>query len=171
MSTCSIRTINSSGIPGVSRETFNLQDRTELRIDMNRLISTGNMSISNVNVYGGEVGVNWRNLLLQGGFYHIGETQSKLPDQPAPGLDFNGGYVEAGWVITGEPIRYSTGSAAWVRPKVDEPFTITENGFETGIGAWELGARWSVMNLNSNVTPGVAQSVTGGVYGGYQQIF
>ena len=27
------------------------------------------------------------------------------------------------------------------------------------------------MNLNSNVTPGVSQSVTGGVFGGYQQIF
>jgi phosphate-selective porin OprO and OprP len=163
--------INASGTAGVSRTTFNLQDRPELRIDMNRLISTGNLSISNVNVYGGEAGINWRNLLLQGGYYHIGETQSKLPGQPAPGLNFNGGYVEAGWVITGEPIRYNVGSAAFARPKVDNPFTITENGFEAGVGAWELGARWSVMNLNSNVTPGVSQSVTGGIFGGYQQIF
>ena len=38
-------------------------------------------------------------------------------------------------------------------------------------GAWQLAARWSVMNLNSNVTPGVSQSVTGGIFGGYQQIF
>src|SRR5215472_14396445 len=163
--------INASGTPGVSREVFNLQDRPELRIDMNRLISTGNLSISNVNVYGGEVGINWRNLLLQGGYYHIGETQSKVPGQPAPGLNFNGGYVEAGWVLTGEPIRYNTGAAAWARPKVDDPFTIGPNGFETGAGDWELAARWSVMNLNSNVTPGVPQSVTGGIFGGYQQIF
>src|SRR5215472_9649024 len=55
--------INANGMPGVSRTTFNLQDRPELRIDMNRLISTGNLSISDVNVYGGEAGVNWRNLL------------------------------------------------------------------------------------------------------------
>jgi phosphate-selective porin OprO and OprP len=39
------------------------------------------------------------------------------------------------------------------------------------MGVWQLGARWSVMNLNSNVVPGVSQSVTGGVFGGLQQIF
>src|SRR5262249_14593962 len=141
--------INANGTPGVSRTTFNLQDRPEDRAaDMNRLISTSNLSISNVGVYGGETGINWRNFLVQGGFYHIGETQSKLPGQPAPGLNFNGGYVEGGWVITGEPIRYNIGSAAFARPKVASPFGFTENGFETGPGAWELGARWSVMNLN-----------------------
>jgi phosphate-selective porin OprO/OprP len=164
--------INSAGIPGVSVKTLSFQDRPEDRAaDQNRLISTGNLSISNVNVYGGEVAVNWRNLLLQGGYYHIGETQSKLPGQPAPDLNFNGGYVEAGWNITGEPFRYNVGAAAFARPKVDDPFIINENGVSPGIGAWQLGARWSVMNLNSNVTPGVSQSVTGGIFGGYQQIF
>jgi phosphate-selective porin OprO/OprP len=159
--------INASGTPGVSRTTFNLQDRPELRIDMNRLISTGSLSISNVDVYGGEAGISWRNFVVQGEYYHIGETQSKLTGLRDPNLNFNGGYVEEGWVITGEPIRYSTSSAAFARPKVDSPFTIDERG----IGAWELSARYSVMNLNSNVTPGVSQSVTGGVFGGYQQIF
>src|SRR5262249_44483975 len=57
--------INASGTPGVSRTTFNLQDRPELRIDMNRLISTGNLSVSNVNVYGGGAGISWRNLLVR----------------------------------------------------------------------------------------------------------
>jgi phosphate-selective porin OprO/OprP len=159
--------INASGTPGSTRTTFTLQDRPELRIDFNRLISTGALSISNLNVYGGEVGISWRNFLVQGEYYHIGETQSKLPGLPAPNLNFNGGYVEAGWVITGEPIRYAVGSAAFARPKVDDPFTIDERG----IGAWELSARWSVANLNSNVTPGVSQTVTGGIFGGYQQVF
>ena len=164
--------INANGTAGVNRTTFNLQDRPEDRAaDFNRLISTGNLSISDVNVYGGEAAVNWRNLLLQGGYYRIGETQSKLPGQPAPGLNFNGGYVEAGWNITGEPFRYNVGAAAFARPKVADPFIIDENGFSPGVGAWQLGARWSVMNLNSNVAPGVSQSVTGGVFGGYQQIF
>ena len=63
------------------------------------------------------------------------------------------------------------GAAAFQRPKVDDPFIIDENGFSPGVGVWQLGARWSVMNLNSNVNPGQVQSVTGGVYGGYQQIF
>src|SRR5215472_2797982 len=164
--------INQAGTPNVSRTTFNLQDRPEDRAaDMNRLISTGPLSISNVGVYGGETGISWRNFLVQGGYYHIAEDQQKLVSQPAPHLNFHGGYVEGGWVLTGEPIRYNTGAAAFARPKVASPFGLTDEGFETGIGAWEIGARWSVMNLNSHVTPGVSQSVTGGVFGGLQQIF
>jgi phosphate-selective porin OprO/OprP len=160
--------INSSG-----QTPFNLQDRPEDRAaDQNRLISTGNVNVDNVGVYGGETGISWRNLLLQGGYYHIGETQAPKPaSAPNPHLDFHGGYVEGGWVLTGEPINYNAGSAAFARPKPASPFGLTEDGFETGIGAWELGARWSVMNLNSHVTPGVSQSVTGGVFGGLQQIF
>jgi phosphate-selective porin OprO/OprP len=166
--------INATGTPGVSRTTFTLQDRPELRIDMNRLISTNSpnpLSISNLNVYGGEAAIGWRNFLVQGEYYQIGETQSKLPGVPAPGLSFNGGYVEVGWNITGEPFRYSVGSAAFVRPKVDDPFRIDENGVSPGIGAWQLAARYSLTNLNSNVTPGISQSITGGVFGGFQKIF
>jgi phosphate-selective porin OprO/OprP len=164
--------INASGTPEVSRTTLSFGDRPEDRAaDQNKLINTSNLSSSSANVIGGEAAINWRNLLLQGGYYQINDIQSKLPGVPAPGLSFNGGYVEAGWNITGEPFRYNVGSAAFARPKVDDPFIINENGFSPGIGAWQLGARWSVMNLNSNVTPGVSQSVTGGIFGGYQQIF
>jgi len=164
--------INASGTPGVSRTTLNFQDRPEDRAaDQNRLISTGNLSSRNASVYGGEAAINWRNLLVQGGYYRIGDTQSKLPNQPAPGLSFNGGYVEAGWNITGEPFRYNVGSAAFARPKVDDPFIINENSVSPGIGVWQLAARYSLMDLNSNVTPGIAQSVTGGIYGGFQRIF
>ena len=149
-----------------------LGDRPEDRAaDQNKLINTGNLNIQNVAVYGGETGINWRNLLLQGGFYHIGEDQQPNGTQPTPHLNFHGGYVEGGWVLTGEPIRYSTGSAAFARPKVANPFEITEDGIAWGPGAWELGARWSVMNLNSNVTPGVPQSHTGGIFGGLSHIF
>ena len=156
---------------GLNRRTLIFQDRPEDRAaDQNRLISTGNLSSSNANVYGGEAAINWRNLLVQGGYYQIGDTQSKLPGQPAPSLSFNGGYVEAGWNITGEPFRYNVGAAAFARPKVDDPFIINENGISPGIGVWQLAARYSAMNLNSNVSPGLSQTVTGGIYGGYQQI-
>jgi len=160
--------INDSGTAGVSRTTLIFQDRPEDRAaDMNKLISTGNLSSANANVYGGEAAINWRNILVQGEYYRINDTQSKLPGLPAPTLGFDGGYVEAGWNITGQPFRYSVGSAAFARPKVDDPFTIGM----LGLGVWQLGARYSITNLNSNVTQGVAQSVTGGVYGGLQKIF
>ena len=163
--------INASGIPGVSRETLSFGDRPEDRAaDQNKLINTGNLSSSNASVIGGEAAGNWRNLLLQGGYYQIYDTQSKLPGVPAPGLGFNGGYVEAGWNITGEPFRYNVGSAAFARPKVDDPFIINENGFSPGTGVWQFGVRYSAMNLNSGVTPGKSQTKTGGILGGYQQI-
>ena len=133
---------------------------------MNRLITTGALSTANADVYGGEVGINWRNFLVQGEYYHIDLAQSKLPRLPAPDLGFSGGYVEAGWVFTGEPIRYLSGQAAFARPKVDRPFDIDGSG----IGAWELAARYSIADLNSNVIPGVSQTVTGGIYGGSQRI-
>ena len=39
-----------------------------------------------------------------------------------------------------------------------------------GWGAWEAAARYSVADLNDKVTRGRAQSLTGGVYGGRQEV-
>jgi phosphate-selective porin OprO/OprP len=158
---------NASGTPGVSVETLSFQDRPEDRAaDFNRLISTGNLAAKSANVFGGGLGANWRNFLIQGEYYAINVSQAKNPPARQPPLGFNGGYVEGGWVITGEPIRYGEGDAAFARPKVADPWTLDG----PGIGAWELGLRYSVMNLNSNVNPGVSQTVTGGVFGGLQKI-
>jgi phosphate-selective porin OprO/OprP len=156
----------ANGTPGVSRTTLTLADEPELEIDFNPLVSTGPLSARSANAYGGAFGASWRNFLLAGEFYQIGVDQSKLPGLPSPRLGFNGGYVDAGWVITGEPIPYDITRAAWSRPKVDHPFSLADGG----IGAWGLAARYSTVDLDSNVVRGVPQSVTGGVYGGRQQV-
>ncbi len=158
--------INASGTPGVSRTTFDFGDQPELRIDFNKLVDTGSLSARDASAYGGELGLSWRNFLVQGEYYQIGVTQSKLPDMPAPRLGFNGGYVEGSWVFTGEPHPYDAKKASWARPEVDHPFSLADGG----VGAWELAARYSTVSLNSNVVPGVSQSVTGGIFGGQQQI-
>jgi phosphate-selective porin OprO/OprP len=158
--------VNASGTPGVSRTTLTLADFPEQRIDFNPLVSTGPLSSRSANVYGGALGASWRNFLVQGEYYQIGLNQSKLPGVPSPRLGFNGGYVEGGWVMTGEPIPYAITRAAWSRPKVERPFSLADGG----IGAWELAARYSTVDLNSNVVPGVSQSATGGIFGGQQQI-
>src|SRR6266446_3814590 len=157
--------VNANGTPGVSRTTITLGDFPELRIDFNQLVSTGALSTRSANVYGGALGASWRKFQLQGEYYQISLNQSKLP-VPSPRLGFNGGYVQGGWIITGEPIPYDVERAAWARPKVDHPFSLADGG----IGAWELAARYSTVSLNSNVVPAVPQSLTGGVYGGQQQI-
>lgn len=68
--------------------------------------------------------------------------------------------------MTGEAHPCDIERACWGRPKPDHPFSFAEGG----IGAWEIAARYSTVSLNSNVTPGTPQSVTGGIYGGQQQI-
>jgi phosphate-selective porin OprO/OprP len=158
--------LNTSGVPGVSQQTISLADEPELRIAFDQLVDTGPISASSANVYGGGVGANWRNFLMQGEFYQIDVNQSKLPHVPAPMLGFNGGYVEGSVVLTGEAHPYDIDRAAWGRPHPDYPFSLAEGG----IGALEIAARYSTVDLNSNVVPGVPQSVTGGIYGGKQQI-
>jgi phosphate-selective porin OprO/OprP len=156
----------ASGTPGVSRTTMTFADEPELEIDFNPLVSTGPLSAKSANAYGGALGASWRNFLVAGEYYQVGVNQSNLPGVPSPTLGFSGGYVDGGWVITGETIPYDITRAAWARPKPDHPFSLNDGG----IGAWELAARYSAVDLNSNVVPGVPQSVTGGVYGGRQQI-
>jgi phosphate-selective porin OprO/OprP len=69
-------------------------------------------------------------------------------------------------VLTGEAHPYNIERAAWGRPRPDHPFSLAEGG----IGAWEIAARYSTVDLNSNVVPGVSQNVIGGIYGGKQQV-
>jgi phosphate-selective porin OprO/OprP len=124
--------VNANGAPGLSRTTLVIADQPELRIDFNKLVDTGQLSAGSAYVYGGALGASWRNFLLEGEFYQIGLNQSKLPGTRAPGLGFNGGYVEGSWVLTGEPIPYDVERAAWTRPKVDNPFSSGVGGSARG---------------------------------------
>jgi phosphate-selective porin OprO/OprP len=69
--------------------------------------------------------------------------------------------------LTGESRAYNPSTGAFGSPKPSAPFTL--NG--SGIGAWELAARYSDLDLNYN--QGVVGSATpaGGVRGGDQKIF
>jgi phosphate-selective porin OprO/OprP len=158
---------NASGIPGESRTTLQLRDRPELRIDQNRLIDTGALSASGADTYGIELAANWRNFLVQGEYMRIDVDQTKQPGALAPGLTFDGGYVEGSWVISGERRPYLPARSAFGSPTPAHPFALDGSGF----GAFELAARYSYANLDDHVTRGVPQAATGGVFGGEQQIY
>ena len=151
-----------------SGQTLNLQDRPELRIDQNRLISTGALNANSAGEYGPEFGVRWRNLLLQGEYIRLNVDRFGLAGAAnPPGLNFSGGYVEGSWVITGEPRRYVAASGAFGGPHPERPFSLKTGG----TGAFELVGRYSHADLNDRVTRGVAQAVTGGVFGGQQDVY
>jgi phosphate-selective porin OprO and OprP len=156
-----------SGVPGVSQSVLQLRDQPELRVDPSRLIDTGQISASGAQTVGPELAFGYRNFLVEGEFQQIYIDQSKLEGQLSPTLGFNGGYAELAYVLTGEPIPYNASRAAFSSPIPDRPFSL-ENG---GWGAWEVAARFSTVDLNSHVIPGIAQTSTGGVYGGEQTIY
>jgi phosphate-selective porin OprO/OprP len=140
--------------PGDTAENIQLRDRPELRIDMNRLIDTGPISTDHADTWGFELGGNWRNFLLQGEYIRIDVDRNQ-----GKTLHFDGGYVEASWVITGENRRYDTNAAAWARPVPEQPFNPASG--EGGWGAWELAARYSTVDLNSDDVNGGSQQVYG----------
>lgn len=152
-----------------SGQTLTLNDRPgELRIDNSaRLINTGALNADTAYVWSPEFALRWRNFFLQGEYTRIGVDQAEARGQLRPGLEFDGGYVEASWVLTGETRRYNPTNAAFIRPNPAHPFSLKDGTW----GAWELSARYSVADLNSNVTRGRSQASTGGVFGGRQELY
>jgi phosphate-selective porin OprO/OprP len=74
----------------------------------------------------------------------------------ASDLEFNGWYVQAGYFFTGESRHYKKGAFGGVKPK--------SNVGEGGIGAWELGLRYSTLDLiDADIDGGEADSVTLGL--------
>lgn len=149
-------------------QTLTVQDRPELRIDQNRLVSTGALNARSAYTYGPEFALRWRNFMLQGEYIRIGVDRT---DGGAavrtPGLEFSGGYAEASWVITGEPRRYVTSEGAFGSPRPARPFSLRTGGY----GAFEAVARYSHIDLNDRVARGRPAASTGGVYGGVQDVY
>jgi phosphate-selective porin OprO/OprP len=145
-----------------------LSDRPELRVDPTIFLNTGPIPSKEANIYGAEVAGGYDSLFFQGEYYHFAVDQAgSAPGALLPGLDFDGGYLQASWTMTGESRKYipTTGAYSAITPA--RPFSLGGGGW----GALELAARYSYIDLNSKITPGVAQALTGGVFGGTQTIY
>jgi len=71
-------------------------------------------------------------------------------------LDFHGWYVQAAYFLTGESRKYKKGAFGSITPKS----VVGRNGF----GAWQLAARYSLIDLNDNdIDGGEAENVTIGL--------
>jgi phosphate-selective porin OprO/OprP len=152
----------AAGPVGPSAITF--QEGPENTVDGTRLISSGGINARNATVWGAEAAANWKNFYTQAGYfgYGIGRRASALPDP-----SFDGWYAQGTWVLTGERRAYNATTATFGSPRAAKPFNL-----KTGdLGAWELTARYSVVDLNFN--PGVAGSnviaAAGGIRGGRQE--
>ena len=120
-----------------------LQDRPELRVDGTQLVSSGAIDASSANHWGLEFGAQKQGLSLQGEYFDY-SIKRRVPAVGVSDPHFTGYYVQAGWVLTGEARKYNPATAAFDAPSVAKPFDPANNQW----GAWELAARYSVLDLN-----------------------
>lgn len=149
--------------PGTGGATnIRLRERPELRVDGTRLVDTGNLSADSVLAYGVEIGAQWRGFLATGEWVRIDvDRPGALPDP-----DFGGFYVQTSYVLTGEQRRWNaaTGGFGGVRPA--NPLNPSEGHW----GAFEVAARYSLLDLNFNEGGFGLATPAGGVRGGEQEI-
>jgi phosphate-selective porin OprO/OprP len=145
------------------RHPLRFRDRPEIRVDSVRLIDTGNIDADNASVIGVEFGGNFRNWYLQGEHFWF-DVERTLPTT-LPDPDFSGYYLQGSWILSGESRRYNATTGSFQNPRPMVPFSSTG-----GLGAWELAARYSRMDLDFlEGLEGIAASNTS-VRGGDQSV-
>jgi phosphate-selective porin OprO and OprP len=141
-------------------QTLTFADRPELRIDPTQLISTGAIAnVSGAQAYGVEAAGTYGPLFLQGEYYWFNverNASTGLPPFGAPNLKFEGGYAQAGFVLTGETHKYNPAAASYLGVVPDHPFSLVDGGW----GAWEIAGRVSTIDLNNQL--GTATGIAGG---------
>jgi len=110
-------------------------------------INTGFIDADRYQLIGAEMA------LVYGSFYMQSEIMYVPVDQiNGPNLAFQGYYVYASYYLTGENRRYQTDVGLFDRtiPNTNVYGGLVPGDKPKGIGAWEVAARWSQANLNSN---------------------
>jgi phosphate-selective porin OprO/OprP len=156
----------------LSANSVTLSDRPELRVDSTSFLSTGALgSIANGvsrSVSGGYImdlalAGTYGPFFAQGEYLHYNIDRYNLAT-----AEFDGGYGEVSYSITGETRKYNKGSAAYGGITPAHAFSPKDGYW----GAWEVAARYSYIDLTSNFTPGLATSAQpSAVNGGKQEIF
>ena len=149
-----------------SFRAITFSDRPELRIDTTQILSTGTIGsvanpVTGAHVLGAELAGGYGSAFAQAEYFHYNVARAGLHD-----LDFDGGYVEGSYTITGEHRKYIPGAGAYSGISPARPFSITNGGW----GAWELAARYSIVDLNDLFIPGQTTASTNGVAGGHQEV-
>jgi phosphate-selective porin OprO and OprP len=131
--------------------TITLRDAPELRIDSTAILNTGTLGSVDNPVTGGtvfnlETAAGYKNFFWQGEYFHYALDRRGLKQ-----ANFDGGYGEASWTLTGESRKYMPETGAYSAIIPQRPFSLAEGGW----GAWELAGRVSYVDLNDNFTIGL----------------
>jgi phosphate-selective porin OprO/OprP len=153
------------GAAASPRYPVQLRDRPELRLDATRLVDTGAIDVEHVTVLGAEAAFSMRNLLIESEAFRY-ELDRRTGAAALGDPEFSGWYVQGSWMLTGETRPYGAGDARFEGPKLNYNFNPQAGTW----GAWELAARYSVLDLNHREGAFGAATPVGGVRGGEQKI-
>jgi phosphate-selective porin OprO/OprP len=151
----------------ISTRAVRLQERPELRVSGVRLVDTGAIASDGLTAYGLEGGASWRNLYAAGEWYRIDVNRAAVP--PAVSAfdpSFSGWYVHGAWTITGERHGWTNANGGFVGIKPARPFDRSKGTW----GAWEIAARYSVLDLDDHAGVFGGAAPVGGIRGGEQKI-
>ena len=157
---------NAANTAHAQGHQLTLSDRPELRVDTQTFLTTTAMNVDSGNVLGLEGATTYGNFYVDGEYFHYNVNQFATTTAPAPDLGFDGGYVEASYSFGGRR-KYNPGNGAYTGVIPDHPMDSSLSS----LGALELAARYSVVDLNDGVTNGTSQTTTGGQFGGKQQTY
>lgn len=124
---------------GRSASAVRFRSGPEVSVDSTRLVDTGNIAANDYSFVGGELAGQYGPLYLESEY---GRTD--VNRVTGSNVSFDGGYVGASWVITGENREYKDGAFARIKPK--ESFSPSKGGW----GAWEIATRYSTLDLNDD---------------------
>ncbi|MBS0409727.1 MAG: porin [Proteobacteria bacterium] len=148
----------TNGVTPITAYAVGFSNTQELRIDGTKLINTGNITADHASTVGLEFAAQKANFLVQSEYERLAVSRTDGAASP----HFSGWYVEGLWMLTGEQRKYNAQTAAFDAPPVAHPFSWKDGTW----GAWEIGLRWSEVNLNyragaTGTAPG-ADSIRGG---------
>ncbi|MBE0439749.1 MAG: porin [Gammaproteobacteria bacterium] len=132
--------------------TTSFSQQAETHISGVNIVNTGTITgVSDFLKVGAELATVMGPFSAQAEYITTSVSRNNASD-----LDFNGWYAQAGYFLTGESRNYKKGIFGSVTPKASVG--------EGGIGAWELGLRYSTVDLtDADIMGGEADSVTLGV--------
>jgi phosphate-selective porin OprO/OprP len=133
--------------------------------DTGRFVDTGYLLTSHVQTFSPEFLAIMGPFAMQAeaAWSQLSDTRSIYPTTggaaarpnliPRGTPTFWGGYVEASYFLTGEHRGYNRQFGYPDRPTVREPFFLVrgeDGNMHCGLGAWQLGYRYSYLDLNDN---------------------
>lgn len=144
-------------VPNSGPQSVRFRNRGESHVIGEYLIDTGTMNhVDSYTTYGAEMRYTYGPAAL------MAEYTLTDVDRYGGSLDptFDGGYVSLSYFLTGEQRGYKAALGTYERVPVKSPFSLDE----PGTGAWELGARYTFVDLNDkDITGGELNAYTFGL--------